>query len=237
MVNELVEMGSATINPIAHIWQNLVYYLPGLIGALIVGIIGYLIGLLFGNITEKLLIKWGLDKWVDKNDYSHVLLNIKLSKLSGQLVKWGIFIAFLAPAANLIKLTTLATILTQFALWLPGLIFAIILTAIGLILSKLVAKNIHVSKNNKISKVVAEIIQTIIIILILDVALRQIGVQIQFVETIILIIIGAVLLAIAIAIGIGLSGSIKQYSNKLMDLAVEYKNKPIVKKTTTKKKK
>jgi len=225
MVNTLVEVGNATINPLAHIWHNLVIYLPGLIGAIIVVIIGYLIGLLFGHIIKNLLIKWKVDNWVKKNDFSHVLLNIKLSNLIGQLVKWGIFIAFLAPAAALIRLPDLSSLITKFALWVPSLIFAIIITVFGLILAKIVARNIHVSKDHKISKVVSDIIQATIIILIFDVALRQIGVQIGFVETIILIIIGGIVLALAIAIGIGFSGSVKEYSKQILELVTPKKEK------------
>jgi hypothetical protein len=220
MTNALVEVGNAIINPINHIWNNLVAYLPGLIGAIIVALIGYLLGILFGRILEKLLIKWKLDEWVKKNDFSHILLDIKLSQISGQLLKWGIFVAFLAPAASLLRLNSLETIITQFALWIPGLIFAIIITIVGLILAKSVAKNIHISKNHKFAKSVADIIQTIIIILVLDIALKQIGVQLQFIETIILIIIGAVVLALALAFGISLAGSLRKYSDQLVETII-----------------
>ncbi len=230
MASTLVEVGNAIISPLSHIWNNLVIYLPGLIGAVVVGIIGYLIGLLFGNIVERALIRWKLDIWVRKNDFSHVLLSVKLSKIIGQLVKWGIFIAFLAPAASLLRLDALSTLLTQFALWIPSLIFAIIITIVGLIISKLVAKHIHVSKDHRVSKIVAEVVQTIIIILVLDVALRQIGVQIQFIETIIIIIIAAILLAIAIAIGIGFGGAVKSYSSQIMETVLHHKTKVVKKK-------
>lgn len=215
MVNTLVEVGNATLTPLQHIWHNIVYYLPGFIGAVIVAVIGFLIGLLVGHLVEKLLARWKLDSWVKKNDFSHVLLHIKLSKLTGNLVKWGIFIAFLAPAASLIRLDMLATIITKFALWIPSLIFAIILVIIGLIASKVVAKNLHVSKDHKFSKIIADVIQAIIIILVLDVALKQIGVKIVFIETIILVIIGGLVLAIAIALGIGMSAAIKDHSSEL----------------------
>ncbi|MDD3178167.1 MAG: hypothetical protein PHR26_01480 [Candidatus ainarchaeum sp.] len=215
MVNTLVEVSNATITPLQHIWHNIIYYLPGFIGAIIVAIIGFLIGLLIGYLIEKALIKWKLDSWVTKNDFSHVLLHIKLSKLIGNLFKWGVFIAFLAPAASLIKLDILATFITKFALWMPNLIFAIILVIFGLILSKVVAKNIHVSKEHKFSKIIADIIQAIIIILFVDVALKQIGVKIAFIETIILLIIGGVVLAIAIALGIGMSAAIRDHSSEI----------------------
>jgi len=225
MANTLVEVGNATINPLTQIWHNLVVYLPGIIGAIIVALIGYLIGLLFGHLVEQLLKKWKLDAWVKNNDFSKILLNIKLSNLIGHLIKWGIFIAFLAPAAGLIKLSSLSSLISQFALWIPNLIFAIIITVVGLIFAKVIARQIDTSKNYKISKVVSEIVQVIIIVLVLDVALRQIGVQIGFIETIILIIIGGIILALAIAIGIGFSSSVKEYSSKILNLVVKKKEK------------
>lgn len=225
MSNTLVEVGNATINPLTHIWHNLVIYLPGLIGAIIVVVIGFLISLLFGHIIKNLLVRWKLDNWVKKNDFSHILLNIKLSNLIGQLIKWGIFIAFLAPAAALIRLPELSSLITKFALWVPSVIFAIIITVFGLILAKMVSRNIHVSKDHKVSKVVSDIIQVTIIVLILDVALKQIGVQIGFIETIILIIVGGIVLALAIAIGIGFSGSVREYSKQILELVAPKKVK------------
>jgi hypothetical protein len=230
MVSTLVEVGQATINPLQHIWQSIVQILPGIIGAIVVIIIGYLIGLLIGHLVFKLLKIWKVDNWVKKNDFSHILLHISLSKLIKQLIIWGIFVVFLAPAASLIQINVLTDLLTKFALWVPHLIFAIILTIVGLIISEIVAKNIHVSKDHKFSKIVSEIIQAIIIILILNIALRQIGVQIQFIETIILIILGGIVLAFAIAIGIGLSGSIRKYSDKLMETYLHKKKSEITKK-------
>jgi hypothetical protein len=230
MANTLVEVGQATITPLESMWETIVNILPGLIGAIVVIIIGYLIGLLIGHIVYKLLLRWKVDKWVTKNDFSKILLHIKLSKLTKQLIIWGVFIVFLAPAASLIKINVLTEILTKFAYWVPSLIFAIILTIVGLVVSEIIARGIHVSKDHKISKVVSEIIQAIIIILILNVALRQIGVQIQFIETFILIILGGVVLALAIAIGIGLSGSLRKYSDKLMETYIHHKEEKNIKK-------
>jgi hypothetical protein len=229
MVSTLVEVGQATLNPLEAIWQSIVQNIPGIIGALVVIIIGYLIGLLVAHIVYKVITKWKIDNWVKKNDFSNVLLHIKLSKIIKQLILWGIFIVFLAPAASLIKINVLTDLLTKFAMWIPHLIFAIILTIVGLVLSEIVARNINVSKDHKFSKIVSEVVQAIIIILILNIALRQIGVQIQFIEAILLIILGGVVLAFAIAIGIGLSGSVKNYSSKLMETYIS-KRKEVKKK-------
>lgn len=225
MTNTLVEVGQATISPLESIWQTIIQNVPGIIGAIIVIVIGYLIGLLLGHLIEKLLIRWKLDEWVVKNELSKVLLNIKVSKIIKILITWGIFIVFLAPAASLIKINVLTELLTKFAFWIPQLIFAIIITIVGLILSEIVAKNIHVSKDDKVSKIVSQIIQAIIIILVLNVALRQIGAQIEFVETVLLIILGGVVLAFAIAIGIGLSGSLKNHSDKFIEKFIKKKKK------------
>ncbi len=223
MVSTLVEVGQATLNPLEAIWYSILNNLPGIIGAVVVIIIGYLIGLLVGHLIYKLLLKWKLDEWVINNDFSNILLHIKLSKIIKELIVWGIFIVFLAPAASLIKINVLTEILTKFAYWVPQLIFAIIITIVGLVVSQIIARNIHVSKDHKVSKVVSEVIQVIIIILIVNIALRQIGVEVQFIETILLIILGGVVLAFAIAVGIGLSCSIRNYSDRLMETYVTKK--------------
>jgi hypothetical protein len=222
MTNALVEMGNATINPFVHIWNNLIQYLPGLIGAIIVSLIGYLIAYIIGNIVKHALDKAKLDSWVCKRGYSRSLLNIKLSVLIGQLVKWGVFIAFLAPAANLIKLTILSNLITTFALWIPNLILAIIVVVIGIILGRTVSKSIH-SKDHKGSKLVADILEIVIVIAFLDIALNQIGIAIVFVEQVILVIIGAILITCAIVVGIGFGNSIRKHADSIVTKYIDKK--------------
>jgi hypothetical protein len=223
MSNVLGEIGTATINPFIYIWNSIVKYFPGLIGAIVVSLIGYLIGYIIGNIIKHALNKAKLDHWIHKG-YSKSLLNIQLSVLIGQLVKWGIFIAFLAPAASLIKLELLSNLIVSFALWIPNLIFAIIIVIIGIILARTVCDSIN-NNQHKGSKFVADTLKIIIIIVFIDIALNQIGVAVIFVEQVLLVIIGAVLITCAIIVGIGFGNSIRKHTDQIIEKYIANKKK------------
>jgi hypothetical protein len=223
-MSALTEVGTATVNPLAHIWNNIVSYLPGFIEAIIVILVGYLISLIIGNLIKHILVKLKLDLWVKNKNLSKALLNIKLSNLTGQLVKWGIFISFLVPAANLIRLPELSNLINSFAMWIPNLILAVIILCIGVILATLVSRTIY-NKYHKGSQLISDIIRVLIIIVFLDIALNQIGVQLGFVESVFLIIIGAILLVAAIVIGIAFGKALKKPAEELVSKYFEDKNK------------
>lgn len=231
MDNTLVDVGEATISPLKTIGETILNNIPGFLGGLFVIVVGYFIGLLIGHLIYKLLLKSKVDEWITKNNLSKIILNIKLSKIIKYLITWGIFIVFLAPAASLIQIKVLTEILTNFAYWIPSLIFAIILMITGLIISELIVKNIKVKKEDYLNKIISTIIQVSIIIVFLNISLTHIGVDMKFVENILLIILGGVILAFSIALGIGFGKSIKNYSDEIV------KNKILNKKKVVKKKK
>jgi hypothetical protein len=216
MSDILTELGSATVNPFVNIWNSILNHLPGIIGAIFVACLGYIIAYFIGSLIKHSLQKAGLDKWILKKNLSKTVLNIKLSVLVGQLIKWGVFISFLVPAAELIRLSTFAFLLSSFALWIPKLILAIVIVTFGLIISKLVAVEIH-NKGNKTSQIVSKIIHIVLIILFLNIALTQINVSTVLIEKIILLVIGSILLFSAIVIGISFGVAGKKYADRIID--------------------
>lgn len=216
MEDLFTEVGTATINPFVNFFQALLENIPGLIGALIVIGIGYLFAYFIGCLVKHALQKAGLDKWILKKELTKTILNIRLSVLAGQLVKWGIFIWFLVPATELIKLTGFAIIIRSFALWIPNLILAIVILTFGVILAKIVASEIY-NKGSKTSQVIAKIVQIILIVVFFNVSLNQIGISTSLIENIILLILGTTLLVAAIVIGISFGIAGKKYAEHIIE--------------------
>ena len=97
---DLTKASQVVFDPITALWKSFIMYLPGLLGALAMLIIGYAIGHLIGIIVTKILDAIKLDNWIKKLTKSNAIAGLTISKLAGELVKWWIFIAFLASAAN-----------------------------------------------------------------------------------------------------------------------------------------
>ncbi len=216
MSDILTEVGSATINPFVNLWHTFLNHIPGFIGAIVVVIIGYIVAYFIGHLIKHALQKARLDKWILKNNLSKTVLNIKLSVLAGQLIKWGIFISFLVPAAELIKIAGFTTLIHAFAMWVPKLILAVIVLTFGVILAKIVAREIH-NKGNRTSQIISKVVQISLIVIFFQVAFSQIGVSTDLIERIILLVIGTVLLISAIVFGISFGSAGKKYAEKIVD--------------------
>src|SRR3989344_9408293 len=100
------QLGTSVIEPLFSIWNSIVTVVPGIVGALVVLVFGYLIGILFGRLIDEVLERAKADKWiVEKTNLTAVIGYFKLSKFVSLVVKWYVFILFLPPAASIIQLT------------------------------------------------------------------------------------------------------------------------------------
>ncbi len=202
------ELGASVINPLVGIYQGFVAVLPGLIGAIIVLIVGYLIALLAETIVDKVLHKIKLDKWaIQKTKVKKIAGEFKLSKFLALVTKWYVFILFLPPAAGLVKLNTLATLLNTVALWVPQIILAIIVAFIGFLVAEYVAELI-VETKTKGARLIADAARFVILIIFALVVLEQIGIKITLVQNAVLVVLAGIVFAFALGLGLafGLGG-------------------------------
>lgn len=204
MVFDITQLGTELIDPLVVLGNSLIVNLPGIIAALLIIILGYIVGSVVGLVVRKIVEKVKVDEWLKKSGRNDSIGEVKLSKISGKLIKWWIFLIFLTPAANAIQLERLSSILTQFALWAPHLIAGIVIIIAGLIFADFLADSAAQAKRLKGIKSISVIIRVVTIIFFADIALREIGINITFAETIFLMIIGGIILVLVIGLGIGL---------------------------------
>ncbi|MAG38975.1 hypothetical protein CMO90_02700 [Candidatus Woesearchaeota archaeon] len=212
--------GMSLMDVLGTLWEQFIYVLPGLIGAVILLLIGYFIGALFEAIIKGALQKAGLDHWVEKHEKHHALGHLSVSAILGAATKWYVFVLFLVPAAALISLGPLSEAmevnwLYTLALWLPNLIVGVLIFYAGLILANMAETNIE-SHKFKWAHFWGGFARVVIILFVLDIALKQIGVNIIIAEATYLIILTGLVLAFAIAAGIGFGDALKGEAKKML---------------------
>jgi hypothetical protein len=190
------------------IYQGFIDVLPGVIGAIIVLLIGYIIAGLISTIVDKVLHKIKFDKWViEKTHIKRVAGEFKLTKFIAVVIKWYVFILFLPPAAGLVKLDMLASLLNTIALWVPQIILAIIVALIGFLVAEYVGQMIIETKTRG-ARFIADIAKFVILVIFALVVLEQIGIKIALVQNAVLVVLAGVVLAFALGFGLafGLGG-------------------------------
>ncbi len=209
-VDVIVSMKESVLTPLSAALQNTVAAVPGLLYAVIVLLVGYLIAHFVGALVEKVLVRAKLERWVlEKTKLKPHVGALKLSGLLAVIIKWYVFILFLPPAANIINLEPLAMLLMKFAEWIPKAIIAILIALAGFIIADYVALKIR-HTGAKGCKSLSTIGKAVVLVFTALLVLDQIGVEVGVAKNSFLIILGGVMLGAAIAFGLGLKDDVKK---------------------------
>jgi hypothetical protein len=135
-------------------WQGFVIFLPKLILALIVFLIGWIFAAGIGRIVQEVLKKLQLDKLTQMKKWGKSFekadFDFTPSEFIGGLCKWILLIVVLSISVELLGLSQFSIFLNKVVMWLPNLLVAILIfVAIAVISSfteKLVRASIHGTK-------------------------------------------------------------------------------------------
>jgi hypothetical protein len=209
----------AIANPLINLWDSFVGLLPGLIAAIIIIAIGYVVAYVIGHAIRILLQKMGLDKQLAKAKLTQAVGSIRISALLGEITKWYIFIIFLQSGVDLLRLGTLSLLLADFVAWLPNVIAAILVVVFGLIIAHFVAMKIREHTEIKGVKITSNATKILILFIAVLIALEQIGIDISILSNAFLIILTGfvfgVALAIGLSFGLGTKGNAMKAWNKI----------------------
>lgn len=206
----LTEIGVNIIDPLLRIWDGIISTVPGVVAALVIIIVGYLIAWVIGYILDRALIQIKIDKWVlEKTHMQKIIGSFRLGHFLSVIAKWYVFILFLPPAASLVQLPPLSTFLLSVALWIPNVILAVIIGLVGLMAAHYTEWKIIETKA-KTANIIAYLAKIVIVIFTLLIVLDQIGVKIAIAQTSFLIILAGIMLSVALMLGIGFGTAFKE---------------------------
>ncbi|MBN1644750.1 hypothetical protein JW851_01750 [Candidatus Woesearchaeota archaeon] len=212
----LTEIGVNIIDPLLRIWDGIISTVPGIVAAIVILVVGYLIAWVIGYIVEKTLTKIQLDKWIlEKTHMQKIIGAFRLTHFLAVITKWYVFILFLPPAATLIQLPPLSSFLLSVALWIPNVILAVIIGIVGIMAAHYTEWKILETKA-KTANIIAYLAKVVIVIFTLLIVLDQIGVKIAIAQTSFLIILSGVMLAIALMLGIGFGSAFREEAKKII---------------------
>jgi len=192
------------------IWQSVIGFLPTFLAALIVFIVGWLIAIFLGKIVNRLIKASKLDSLLERLGFAHALAKAKLKLDSGkffeELVKWFFIVVFLMAATDILGLSQVTLFLNTILLYLPNVIVAAIVLLIAVIVGNFMYKVVKASADTAglaSSSVVAAIIRWAILIFGFVIALSQLGIASNLLQTVVVGLIAMIALAGGLAFGLG----------------------------------
>ena len=179
-------------------------YIPQLIGAIVILVIGYVIARVLRAVVGRVLQGIGFDTWMKKGGikqfFDRAETNQTPASILGALVFWFVFIIAITMAADALGISQVSVVLGQLIAYIPSIIAAILILILAALLANFLAGIVRGATGND---VLASVARYAIIVYAAFAALTQLGIAVQLTANTFLILLGAIALAAAIAFGIG----------------------------------
>jgi hypothetical protein len=198
------------VSSLQNLWNGFVGFLPNLLGALIVLIVGIIVAAGLGALVEKIFASLRFDTFLSRiglaPHFERAGLSLKGSRFLGRLVYWFIVIAFLLAAANILQLNALSNFLQTVLLYIPNVIVAVLILFAAAVVANFLRKVVQASvMSTRLGG--AHFLGTLtywaVVIFGLLAALDQLGVVPSIINAVITGVIAMFALAGGLAFGLG----------------------------------
>src|ERR687885_2363119 len=179
-------------------------YIPQIIGAIIILVVGYIIAKVLQALVTRILRSVGFENWMErggvKQFFDRASTRQTPSGFLGKVMFWFVFIIAITMAADALGLQQISGFLNQLIAYIPSIFVAILILLLAALLANFLASIVRGATG---SDILASVVQYGVIIYAVFVALTQLGIAVTLTVPTFLILLGAVALAAAIAFGIG----------------------------------
>lgn len=197
-------------NSLLTLWAAVAGFLPRLVAAIVVFLVGWLIAILIGKLAYHIVKMIQLDRALEGVGFKKVWersgFKLNSSFFFFELVKWFFVVVFLMSAANILGLNEVSVFLGKVVLYIPNVIVAAIVLLIGILVAKFLEGLVMASV--KAARLVsanflAALTKWAVIVFSLLVALVQLGIAEDILRIIVVGIVAAAALALGLAFGLG----------------------------------
>jgi small-conductance mechanosensitive channel len=193
------------------LFYGLVWFIPNLVVAIIIFVVGWLIGAGLGRVVAQVVTSLKIDSALKSVGVESITkragVELSAGKFLGALVKWFFIIVFLVAALDVLGLSQVNAFLSTVVLgYLPNVIAAVLILLIAAVVAN-VAKDVVASSaraaNIRSAGFLGSVARWSVCIFAILAALAQLSVAEAFVQTLFTGIVVAVSLAIGLAFGLG----------------------------------
>ena len=200
----------AVMVSLAAAMMTLLSFIPALIGAVILLVVGWILSGFAGRIVSRVLQRVGFETAATRTgvtDFMHRSgSRLTASVVMGEIVKWFIRLIFIEAAAQAVHLDAVTQLINRIILFIPNLVVALVVLMIGLLIARFVAGLVQGSASEagiRNAGLLGAIAKYAIITFAVIVAVNQVGIASTLVNTLFMAIVGALALAFGLAFGLG----------------------------------
>ena len=194
-----------------ELWTGIIAFIPNIIVALIIFILGWLIGAALGRVVAQVIRSLKVDAALKSTGLNDAVeragFKLDIGAFIGALVKWFFIIVFLVASLDVLGLSQVNIFLQSVVLgYLPQVIVAALILLVGAIVADLACKGVAgaaKAAHVKSAGFAVSVAKWSIWIFALLAALDQLQVASAFVQTLFTGVIVAISLAFGLAFGLG----------------------------------
>ena len=214
--------------PVREGFTTFATFVPKLIGALLILVIGYFIAKIVAKLVDKVLERVGFDNAVEKGGIKKALAKSQYdaSDIVAKLVFFAIFIPVLSMAIGTLGIQALQEPLAAFIALIPKIIVAIVLVVIGAVLAGTVKTFIQNALGGlSYGKVLANVASILILLGFVKAALDQVGIATTVTGPLLYAILGTVAGVFIVGAGGGLIKPMQRRWEDMLDKASDETSK------------
>ena len=199
-----------TIQALQNLWQGFLSFIPVLLGAIIVFVIGWFVSVGVGKLITEILKRVKFNQIFEKGGWKSALekaeIKVDPSGFIGAIIKWILVIVFLLAAVEILGLIQFAGFLKSVLVYLPNVIVASLIFVVTVILVDIVEKIVRAAVESiKVGygAIVSAVIKWSIWVFALLAILHQLGIAKPFMETLFTGLVAMLVISLGIAFGLG----------------------------------
>lgn len=211
--------GTEVRDSLQILWDRIVAFTPNIVGAVLIVLVGAIVAVILGYVVTAILRAVRLQSLSDQSKFTEVLKKAKLrtdiAEISGTFVRWIVVLAFLIPAAVVLKVDGVAEFVEGVLAYIPRVLGVVVLALFAYQIVEAVAKLTRAASDSlgsTISNLSANAVRWIMYLSVAITAMFALGVPREF--TVILFIGVVSMLALGIGLALGLGG--KDHMNDLV---------------------
>lgn len=225
----VIEWQNLVVEPLRQMLTKIMAYLPVLLGALLILIVGWLVAKAIRRVVDWLLKVVRFDTLAEKAGITDVLRKGDLTVLASQvvsgLVYWLFMIMVLVMTVDALGLPKASDVLATLFAYVPKVIAALLVLIVAMFVASFISGIVRVAAANANlprPELFAGISRWAIIIFASIIALVQLGIAPLLVTATFNIILAGVVLALALAFGLGGRIAAARYLEELKEKRHQY---------------
>lgn len=203
-------MRQVVVDSLAELGAKVVSFLPSLVGAIVLLLVGWLVSKLVEIVVRRLLRRIGLDRAARRAGIGTTLERAGIesppSAIAASISFWILMLTFVLSAVEALGLTAVTDTIDRLIGFLPNVLAAGLIVVLGLLLGRLtrnVVGSAAAAWDLPRARRVGAASGGLVVFVVAVLALEQLGIETGFLVTVLAVLVAAVSLTIGVSFALG----------------------------------